>query len=162
MSLDLQRFGLEAGSAMEVGLADEDATRDLGAALGKVLERGDFLGLIGSLGAGKTTLIQGLVGVLQEGMEATSPTYSLLNIYETVPPVYHMDLYRLENIDDLESMGYWDYVAAQDGILCVEWIDRIPDAWPGRGLLLELAHHERRRTARIWATAGLEDKVAGL
>lgn len=162
MSFNVQGLGLDSSPDYEVELADAFATRALGAALGALLERGDFLGLIGHLGAGKTTLVQGLVDAIEEGMEATSPTYGLLHIYETAVPVFHVDLYRLQTIDDLESMGYWDYAEADEGILCVEWLDRIPEAWPGQGFVLELAHHQGRRRARLWASAQHKERIAAL
>ncbi len=146
----------------ELDLCDEEATRQLGRALGSVAEDGDFIALIGELGAGKTTMMQGLVEAVDiEGKwRATSPTYALIQVYETKPMVYHMDLYRLEGWADLESIGYWDYAEGRRGITCVEWLDRIPSAWPGRGLIIELLRTKTGRMARLWGDANWRGRLA--
>lgn len=147
--------GLVSKPVLELELAGERHTRGLGAAIGRRAKSGDFVGLVGSLGAGKTTLVQGLVRQFdpQGQHRATSPTYALIQLYETSPPVYHIDLYRLEGWADLESIGYWDVVDAGRGVCCVEWLDRIPGGWPGDGLIVELIGSGQRRRARLWAGA---------
>lgn len=149
---DPQAYGLPDAPALELDLSDEEQTRRLGRALAHSLSAGAFVGLIGNLGAGKTTLVQSLVGTLSGRAEATSPTYTLLNEYETEPPVVHVDLYRLDTYDELESIGYWDYAESGFAITCVEWLDRIPEAWPRHGLIVEMERVDSTRTARIWAT----------
>lgn len=148
-SFDPSLFGL-GEPLFSRALPDVDATRDLGALAAAALVSGGFLGLIGELGAGKTTLVQGLVGAL--GGTASSPTYTLLNEYELTPRVYHFDLYRLEDVDDLESVAYWDYVTDPRAISIVEWLDRVPEAWPNGGSVLELQHEAGTRRATLWST----------
>ncbi len=127
-------------------LADAAATERAGAALAALVTPGTFIGLSGDLGAGKTTLIRGLVGALglARGEEVSSPTYTLIQLYAVdapCSPVAHIDLYRLEDADDLESTGYWD-VVEEAGLLLVEWIERIPAAWPGpQAWSLRLDYH---------------------
>lgn len=158
---DPSQFSLEATPNHTLALADDAATRALGAALATTLEPGTFLGLIGTLGAGKTTLVQGMSQA--SGVDgATSPTYTLVNLYDGHPPIVHMDLYRLETGDDLESIGYWDYVEAADALLCVEWLNHIPDAWPGSGVVLELTKPDNGRLARLWASPALSPQLATL
>lgn len=155
-------FGLDEQPQLCLKLDDEAATRRLGAALGGVLGAGDFVGLIGNLGAGKTTLVQALVGALSDDEQATSPTYTLLNEYETRPPVVHVDLYRLQTYDELESIGYWDYAESGYAITCVEWLDRIPEAWPRHGLMVELVRADDHRRARVWSSPDRRDRVDAL
>lgn len=155
-------FGLVDQAQRSVNLDDEAATRRLAGALARRLEAGDFVGLVGALGAGKTTFVQGLVAALGADDAATSPTYTLVNEYATDPPVVHVDLYRLEHFDELESIAYWDYVESSRHILCVEWLDRLPDAWPRRGIVIALTRAEKGRRARIWATDQLRSAVAKL
>ena len=155
-----QAYGLPDEPALELDLSDEQATRQLGMTLAKSLPAGAFVGLIGNLGAGKTTLVQSLVRTLSAEAEATSPTYTLLNEYATEPPVVHVDLYRLEAYDELESIGYWDYAESGFAITCVEWLDRIPEAWPRRGLIVEMERVDSTRSARIWATEDYRTNVA--
>ena len=143
--------GLCREPLVERSLSDPESTRRFGARLGAFLGKGSFLGLIGDLGAGKTTLMQGLVEALSGSQfEASSPTYALVQEYETVPKVFHMDLYRLENLEDLESIGYWDYLDEREGLCCVEWLDRIPEAWPEKGWILELRSEGDGRRIRLY------------
>lgn len=144
-----KRLGLGETPDWQVNLGSAEQTRALGAAIAKTIKPPCFIGLVGDLGAGKTTLVQGVVGELGEVARATSPTYTLLNEYRTEPPVVHVDLYRLETVDDLESVGYWDYVLGHSGFICVEWLDRIPGAWPDEGLVIGLEFGDGR-AANIW------------
>lgn len=104
-------------------LSDDAATRALGAALGAVLQVGDVVALRGGLGAGKTTLVRGLIeALLGEGVDVPSPTYTLVQAYEAADfPIWHFDLYRLETSDDVYELG-WD--ETQDGAALIEWPDK--------------------------------------
>lgn len=146
----------------ELEIANEEETRAFGARLADIFRSGGFIGLIGNLGAGKTTLTQGLVAALDPHESASSPTYTLLNEYPTQPPVYHFDLYRLEDVDALEGVGYWDYAEDPDAVTIVEWLDRVPAAWPGEGVIIELTHHADCRLARVWATASYQARMSKL
>lgn len=159
VSFDPEVFGLQSGEDEALTLEGDEATRRLGATLARVLERGDFVGLVGNLGAGKTTLVRGLVEALNADVRVSSPTYTLVNLYETRPAVVHVDLYRLEGAGDLETTGYWDYVSNPDGLVLVEWLDRVPDGWPGEGLVLEFEHRGDARDVTLWSSAGLRDKA---
>ena len=131
---------------LEIATAEE--MRALGASVAKHLAPGDVLGLKGNLGAGKTTFMQGFLRAIDPGLEALSPTYTLLNEYECEPPVYHFDLYRLEDLDGLESVGYWDIVEGGDGIVCVEWFDKIPGAFTG-DKFIHIEHQSSGRLVRL-------------
>ncbi len=133
-------------------LSDEHATRLLGAWLAERAHAGDFIGLIGTLGAGKTTLVQGFVDHLAGSgtLHVHSPTYTLINHYETSPPVAHMDLYRLEHFDDLESIGYWEVVERGRAIAFVEWFSIIPDSWPEHGVVLLIEKKNQGREVTCW------------
>lgn len=150
--ISLDALDLPHAPVFCVELADLAQTERLGRALAQVFSDGVFMGLLGNLGAGKTTLVQAMVEQLAPGFEARSPTYTLLNHYETNPPVVHIDLYRLETYDDLDSIGYWDYVEEPSAIRCVEWLNRIPTGWPGEGILIELKRSAEGRSARVWAS----------
>ncbi|TXD36437.1 tRNA (adenosine(37)-N6)-threonylcarbamoyltransferase complex ATPase subunit type 1 TsaE [Lujinxingia vulgaris] len=146
---------LIATPVVELDLDGEPATLTLGRVLGGALrQRGEgFLGLVGDLGAGKTTLIKGLA----EGMDiapdaVSSPTYALVQEYGSEAELVHMDLYRLEHYDDLESLAYWDYIDRPETLVCVEWLDRIPHAWPGQGVIVELERRGEGRQARLYAS----------
>ena len=110
-----------------VELPNEAATRALGRALGETLLAGSVLLLKGNLGAGKTTLVQGL----GQGLgieEIDSPTFTLVNEYAGGRvPLYHIDLYRLsvEQADGMELESYWDGLEVEPGIVAIEWSERL-------------------------------------
>jgi tRNA threonylcarbamoyladenosine biosynthesis protein TsaE len=106
-----------------------------------LLDRGICLQLKGELGSGKTCFVQGLARGLgvPETYEITSPTYSLINEYAGRLPLYHVDLYRLEEQVDFESIGL-DDVLAEDAVVAVEWAERLPRKyWPRSGLIITFA-----------------------
>lgn len=144
-------FDLPTEPTAACALADPAMTRALGQRVASALQDlgGGFVGLVGELGAGKTTFTQGLVEAL--GGEASSPTYTLLNEYQLTPPIYHFDLYRLDSVGELETTAYWDYAEDSHAIVLVEWIDRIPQAWFGQGAIIALDHDDGARKAAVWA-----------
>lgn len=114
---------------LEIITAAAEETRRLGRAFGEVVPPGLIVLLNGDLGAGKTCFAQGVAGGLgvPANLPVTSPTYTLLNIHHGRLPLYHFDLYRLSQVDDLADLGY-DEFAEGDGLTLVEWADRMTDA----------------------------------
>jgi tRNA threonylcarbamoyladenosine biosynthesis protein TsaE len=114
-------------------------TRRLGEWLGGRLQPGDFVALVGDLGAGKTHLSSGILAGL--GVERTggSPTFTLLWEYQGRLPVYHWDVYRLCSPDDLDDLGYDEYLDGT-GVNLVEWADRIERLWPPEVLRIDLVY----------------------
>ena len=131
-------------------LADEAATIAAGETLAKLLLPGDVIALTGDLGAGKTTLVRGLLQALGHDGEVPSPSFALVQPYEDVdPPVWHADLYRVEDDAELVELGL---DSLGDGVLIVEWPERAgPGAWPDAlRLSLEILDPKRRRlTAEV-------------
>ena len=101
-----------------------EATAGLGEALGRTLAgRNGLVYLTGDLGAGKTTLMQGIASGLGLDARVTSPTFALVNAYgRDEEAVYHMDLYRLEDMDELMEIGFEDFLA-DETLIFVEWPD---------------------------------------
>lgn len=121
-------------------LGSPEETHRLGVRLGRLLEPGDFVGLVGDLGAGKTALARGVAeGAGVPPREVASPTFAIVYPYRGRLPLYHADLYRLADYDELYATGFLDLVGA-DGALLVEWIDRIPEAAPREWLRVTLRH----------------------
>jgi tRNA threonylcarbamoyladenosine biosynthesis protein TsaE len=130
---------LESGSA--------ERTYALGEALGRVLRPGDFVGLEGELGAGKTQLARGVAeGAQVPHGQVASPSFAIVYPYRGRLPLYHADLYRLADEDELYATGYFDLLEGGDGALLVEWIDRIPSAAPDERLWIrfEVLGEDRR------------------
>jgi tRNA threonylcarbamoyladenosine biosynthesis protein TsaE len=131
------------GSALEIITQSPAETAAIGEALAGCLRDGDVVLLHGDLGAGKTTLAKGIASALGVEDVVSSPSFSLVNEYDTrlaaaVTRLYHLDLYRLRSEDDLASIGFDDFMAPADGIALVEWPERASTALPERFLLVEI------------------------
>ncbi len=135
---------------VRLALADEAATEALGAALGRACRFGCQVHLLGQLGAGKTTLVRGFLRSLGHAGPVRSPTYTLIEPYELERPVFHLDLYRLSDPEELEYLGLRDLQQAEP-IVLVEWPERGAGALPGPDLVIELSYHGRAREARLEA-----------
>ena len=131
-------------------LEDEEATAGVGAELARLVRAGDVITLSGPLGVGKTALARGFLGALGHDGEVPSPSFSIVQPYEELqPPVWHVDLYRIEEPAELAELGL---DAAADAVLLVEWPERAgPDVWPeALALSLDFARDgDRILTARV-------------
>lgn len=114
-------------------------TRALGRGIGQALAPGMVLGLIGPLGAGKTTLVQGIAqGMRVRRVQVASPTFILAREYPGRIPLYHLDLYRLDRpLADLHELGYEEYLDGK-GAAVIEWADRAKALWPNRLIAVQL------------------------
>ncbi|MBE9033905.1 tRNA (adenosine(37)-N6)-threonylcarbamoyltransferase complex ATPase subunit type 1 TsaE [aff. Roholtiella sp. LEGE 12411] len=137
---------------MKIFLADAEATLRLGITLGESLTTGSVILLEGDLGAGKTTLVQGIGKGLGITELVVSPTFTLINEYtEGRLPLYHLDLYRLEpqEVVALNLETYWEGVEVIPGIVAIEWAERMPYK-PDSYLSINLTYeHEVTRQAEI-------------
>lgn len=114
-------------------------TRALGAALAQLLRPGDVLLLLGDLGAGKSELTRGIAQGLGIAGPVSSPSFTILNVYEDgALPLYHFDWYRLNSADELFEMGMDEYLGG-DGVAVVEWPSQCPEAIPETYLAVRIA-----------------------
>ena len=139
--------------SLTLTLPNEQAMGDLAIDLANALDPGDVVTLSGDLGAGKTTLARGVLSALGLAEEAPSPSFAIVQPYEPPEvrlPVWHVDLYRIEDADDTAELGLDD--ARHDSVLLVEWPERMGDRlWPD-ALRLRLERDEggaRRLTATV-------------
>lgn len=157
---------------MQLTTHSDDETRRVGERLGQFLAPGDVVGLSGQLGAGKTTLCQGLGLGLGVDEPVSSPTFALVHEYRGRFPVWHLDTYRVGSLDELIDLS-WDDLLAGGGVLLIEWPQRIQAALPPERLDITLRYvsedareltltpHGARMTALLaqlapeWTTATL-------
>ena len=93
------------------------------------------------MGAGKTVLVKGIAEGLKTEVEPNSPTFVTMNVYEGLKTLYHFDLYRISDIEDLEIIGYKDYFFS-DGVCAVEWADKIFNELPKDTVIIEISNFE--------------------
>ncbi len=138
-----------AAPVLTLRTRDADETRAFGAVLGRLLRPGDVVLLQGDLGAGKTTLTQGIARGAGTDELVNSPTFILLNEYHARLTVYHADLYRLEEPEEVAALDLPG--VSLDGALVVEWPERGQGLLPEDHLLVRLAHRapEERELAVI-------------
>jgi len=116
-------------------------TLEVGRIVGEHLTGGQVVALTGELGSGKTCLTQGIARGLgiSKKQYVTSPTFTLINEYPGMIPLYHMDLYRLSGPGDLEDMGYEEYFYG-NGVVVIEWAEKVADILPPEALFVHLEH----------------------
>jgi tRNA threonylcarbamoyladenosine biosynthesis protein TsaE len=123
-------------SSLEFISHSSDQTRRVGMRLGALLNSGDVVHLVGELGAGKTTLVQGISSGWGSSDQVTSPSFVLVNIYRRVDGerLYHLDAYRLNNIREAQELDILNFI--ENGPLVVEWANNIREALPENHLLV--------------------------
>ncbi len=114
-----------------------EQTRKIGMKLGELAASGDVILLVGSLGAGKTCLTQGIARGLGIYEYTASPSFVLVREYQGKLPLYHIDLYRLDRIEEVTQLGLDDYLYG-DGVCVVEWANKGLNVLPEEHLLIEM------------------------
>lgn len=124
-----------------------EQTQQFAEKLAKLLQPGDVIALEGDLGAGKTTFTKGLAVGLGIKRTVNSPTFTIIKEYHGTMPLYHMDVYRVEN--EFEDLGFDEYFSG-DGVTVVEWAHLIGDQLPTENLKIFLYHdHENGRKIEL-------------
>jgi tRNA threonylcarbamoyladenosine biosynthesis protein TsaE len=114
-----------------------EQTQNLGKKFATLLDKGDVVAFEGGLGAGKTAFIRGMSEGLEVTGEVCSPTYSLVNEYRGKSNLYHFDMYRIQNMEDVYSTGFFDYLDCND-IIAVEWSENITNALPKNTIVIKI------------------------
>ena len=116
---------------------DEAETVCWGEKLGQTLMPGAIVALYGELGAGKTAFTRGLAAGLGIHMSVSSPTFTIVNEYPGEIPLYHFDMYRLENEHELFNIGWDDYLE-RGGVCAVEWSEKVPGAFSPETIVVKI------------------------
>ena len=146
---------------LEIDTHSPEETHAIGQALGESATPGLVYLLSGELGAGKTTLTQGILRGLGSGEQARSPTFVLATQYEGRLPLYHVDLYRIDAVSELGELGLDEYFEG-NGVSVVEWADKASDHMPEEHLSIHLEHSgESSRRLRLEATSSEYRSVLG-
>jgi tRNA threonylcarbamoyladenosine biosynthesis protein TsaE len=136
---------------------EPEQTRVLGLQFGEALKSGMVLSLEGDLGAGKTLFVKGLAEGLSvpESIYVTSPSYAIIHEYPGRLPLFHADLYRIEDSADLDDLGLFEIMDG-DKVVAIEWAERIRNALPPEGMTIrfEMLNDEVRKISM--AAAGLQ------
>lgn len=116
-------------------------SQNLGRNLGRLVQGGEIIGLVGELGAGKTCFVRGFAEGIEVGADAwvRSPTFTLINEYSGRLPVYHIDLYRVGKQEELDSLNLREYLYG-DGVSLIEWFEFLPAYEVDEYLELRISH----------------------
>jgi len=141
-----------------VAIRDHDGMVDYGRKFAKDLRAGDVVLLHGDLGTGKTTLTQGIAAGLHVGEVIQSPTFAIVAVHDGTDAegapicLYHLDLYRLATREELDGVGYEQYLEPVDGISVIEWPERAGACLPDRFWLLRIEYSPAggRTVRREW------------
>ncbi|MDD5680107.1 MAG: tRNA (adenosine(37)-N6)-threonylcarbamoyltransferase complex ATPase subunit type 1 TsaE [Candidatus Omnitrophica bacterium] len=114
-------------------------TINIGEKLGKIFRKGDIIALCGQLGSGKTVLTKGIAAGLgvKKSNYVNSPSFVILKEYKGRIPLYHFDIYRLNDISEFSTVGYSEYFYGR-GVSVIEWADKIMDILPKEYLLISI------------------------
>lgn len=142
-----------------------EATRSLGATLAAELTPGTLICFRGDLGAGKTTFIQGLLAACGAEPPFVSPTFVLMKEYDLAVPtpsgirrIYHTDAYRMERAEDFENIGFLEWCADSEGLVLLEWPERIESLLPHRRTEVSLRLIDGQDSAREIGIAHKQDE----
>lgn len=123
-------------------------TESMAAQYAAHLHAGDVIALYGGLGVGKTAFVRGLAAGLHSSSDVSSPTFALVHEYDGSIPIYHFDMYRVHDPDDLYSTGYFDYLDS-GGILVIEWSENIEDDLPHDARRIRIERTDRENERRL-------------
>ena len=127
-----------------------EETQQLGLEFAAQLSQGSVLSLSGELGSGKTEFVKGLARGLGVADPVTSPTFTLVHEHTAGRiPLYHMDLFRIDGEDDLDEIGFDDYLS-RDGVCAIEWADKFRGRLPAEALLLRFEIGKRDERLITW------------
>ncbi|SDZ18164.1 tRNA threonylcarbamoyladenosine biosynthesis protein TsaE [Proteiniborus ethanoligenes] len=135
-------------------------TENLGLMIGKLLKGGEVICMTGDLGAGKTTLTQSIAKGLDIEDYVTSPTFTIINEYKGRCDLYHFDVYRIGDIEEMYDLGYEEYFYS-DGVAIIEWADIIEEILPDERLNITISKKDYMDSREI-TIEGKGDKYSNI
>ena len=147
---------------MKIEINNLEQTKLLAEKIAKIAEKGDVIELKGDLGAGKTTFARYFINCLPEKEEdILSPTFNIVHPYTTKNfTVWHFDLYRIENISEIEEIGIYD--AFDEGVSLIEWPHIISSIVPENRLLVNITQNESERTTSIEGAGSWQERISNI
>lgn len=133
----------------------EEDTLQVAENFAKTLKGGTVVAFLGGLGMGKTAFVRGALKGLNNSARVSSPTFALVNDYGGTPQVYHFDMYRITDEDDLYSTGYFDYLT-DDAVLFIEWSENISQWLPDNTVFVKIELTETENCRKISIFTGEE------
>ena len=126
-----------------------EETYKLGVSFSKQINSGDTILLYGDIGSGKTTFVKGILEAFKYNYEVTSPTFSLINEYEAIKKVIHIDCYREKNVSRWISLGIMDYLN-DSSIVIIEWPEILKDVLPENAIKIQFNHIDENKRELIF------------
>ena len=141
---------------MNIITKSEQETENFAKEIGEKLKGDEIIALYGDLGVGKTAFTRGLVSCFETKNVVTSPTFTLVNEYAAPKfKIYHFDMYRIKNLEDLESTGFFDYM--YKGVFVIEWSENIENYLPKKTIKIHIEKNEND-SERIITLKGWDNK----
>ena len=148
-------------NSFEIVTKSADETISLGKTLGKLLVGGVVITLFGDLAAGKTTFTRGVAEGLGIDDNISSPTFTLIHEHDGIIPLYHVDLYRLCGLEDIESIGLEEYLLSE-GVTVVEWSERFEHELPHERIDVVLEAIDENERKIVFLSESHTDIIEGI
>ncbi len=136
---------MKGNNMKEFRTLSAEETVGLGMKLGKILRRGDVVCIAGDLGTGKTALTNGIARALGVEGYITSPTFTIVNEYRSDIPLFHFDVYRISDPDEMFEVGFEEYLES-GGIVVIEWAELIRDVLPDNHIWIDITKDLKEST----------------
>lgn len=136
-------------------IENENEMKDFGHVLGKILSEGDVVCLSGDLGAGKTTLTKAIAIGLEIEDYVTSPSYTIVNEYQGRLNLYHFDVYRINDVEEMYELGYEEYFFGS-GVCIIEWAGMVEDLLPEKRIWIEIYQGDTLEKRKVLIQAQAE------
>lgn len=138
-----------------IHLKDEEDTKKLGEIIANTITDGTVMALIGDLGSGKTTLSKSIIKNIIDEDDVSSPTFNIVNEYQkNNRKIYHFDLYRLEDEDELFGIGFDDYISDKKAIILIEWADKFISMLPKNYIRVAFVKNDDSRDVELMSIGG--------